>query len=90
MRLFPLDILMGIILALMLLTVVIGIFVFRGRRETGPLILMISGIIGLAGPLIHLLVQIEIITLPGTIAWIPVAFWLLGILFSVFAWRKKG
>lgn len=90
MKLFPLDILMGIIFALMVLTVLIGIFAFRGRREAAPLILLLSGVIGATGPVIHLIVQIEIVSISDMIVWIPVALWLLGIILSAFAWRKKG
>ena len=90
MKLFLPDVIMGVILTLMLFSILAGLFVYRNRRETGPLILLLSGIAGIAGPILHLLVQTDVIEIDSIFSLIPVAVWILGVLIAVLAWRKKG
>ncbi len=90
MRLFLLDMLMGILLSLALISFLISVFIFRGRREAGPLLLAISSLHGILGTLAHLMTTAGLVDVSPSIVAGAVVVWFTGSLLSVLLWRKRG
>lgn len=89
MKVFPVDLLMGLLLSLMLLCILAGSYIFIGRREKGPIILLVSALIGVMGPVFHILDQVEVVEIDTILIWVPIIIWLAGTVFSIFRWRRR-
>ena len=89
MKVFPLDLIMGLLLSLMLLCILAGSYIFISRRERGPLYLIVSGLIGVIGPILHILAQVEVVGVGPVFIWGPIIIWSVGTVASVFQWRRR-
>ena len=89
MKIFPLDIIAGILLLLGIISFLFGIVVYRYRRGKGPLILILSGILVPAASVIWILDSVEVISItpivPGTILVSGIILFLM----SVLLWRER-
>ena len=89
MKIFPLDIIAGILLLLGIISMLIGILVYRYRRGKGPLILIFSGILIPAASVIWILGAVDAIVItpivPGVILIIGIILFIISFLF----WRER-
>ena len=90
MKIFPMDVIMGLTLVLSIISVLIGSIIFRGRRDAGPMILLVSGIIGSFGPVLFLLDQVEVLSIAPIFSFALIFIWVAGLIISTAYWRRKG
>ncbi len=90
MKIFLMDVIMGLTLVLTVISILIGSIIFRGRRDPGPMILLISGIIGSFGPVLFLLDQVEVLSIDPIFSFAMISIWVVGVLISTVYWRRKG
>jgi hypothetical protein len=90
MKIFPLDILMGAVLVSAVTLFLVGLYVFRGRRELPPVVLMFSSIMGFTGPVFHILNETGVISVGDPFIIAPIGIWLGGVLTSSLIWRRSG
>lgn len=86
---FILDLVLGIFFMLSISFSIIGYIIFRYRRGLGPFLMMISGIPGMTGSIIGVLIRAEAMVLAD---WIPISlisFSLLLLAISTILWRSR-
>ncbi|MFO8051273.1 MAG: hypothetical protein R6V01_06190 [Thermoplasmatota archaeon] len=88
MRIFLFDLVAGVVLGIMLMLTVIGILAFRNRREIGPFLLLLSGVLGAVSSIIWLLISADQVQfsryLPPVILVLSSILLIIGIL----KWRR--
>lgn len=88
-KIFLLDILVGSLSMVFLILLFISIFVLRTRRSIGPLLLLLSSIIGVAGSMLFILDKTEVLDTPDIIQLVLFVVCLAGASLSLVLWRKR-
>ncbi|MFW3145530.1 MAG: hypothetical protein ACMUIE_01810 [Thermoplasmatota archaeon] len=89
MRIFPLDIIAGILLVLFIILFVVGVLSYRYRREKGPLLLTVSCPLGALSTVAWLLISIETLNAPRVLPLVMVVISSLLVAVSFLFWRPK-
>ena len=87
MRIFPLDILAGLVLLLSLAVVIIGTMIFRYRRGVGPALLVSGGLFLILYSIYWLLSSVHLDT-PQEYGFISGGIGLILLLISFLTWRR--
>ncbi len=88
MRLFALDVAMGLLLVASLLSLVLNLFLYRYRRTKGPLVMMGASASFLLGSLFHVLVTFEVLPLGTVPTLVLLAVGVVMAVIAVVLWRK--
>jgi len=88
MRLFALDVAMGLLLVASLLSLVLNLFLYRYRRTKGPLVMMGACASFLLGSLFHVLVTFEVLPLGTVPTLVLLAVGVVMAVIAVVPWRK--
>lgn len=88
MRLFPLDILTGSLLIFSMISILVSIYVLRYRGGKGPVMMIISSMILLLSSTYSILSSLEIIQGEMVPFYIGAAIGGMGVIISVYLWRR--
>ncbi len=88
MRLFPLDILIGSLLIFSMISLLVSLYVLRYRGGKGPIVMITSSTVLLLSSAYSILLSLEIIEGDMIPFHIGVIIGGLGVLISIYLWRR--
>lgn len=86
---FILDLVLGILFILSISMLILGCLIFRYRRDTGPLILIVSGISGITASMLGVLSRSGVLDLPDWSIILLYAISILLLIISFIFWRTR-
>ena len=88
MRFFPLDILTGSLLIFSMISILVSIYVLRYRGGKGPIVMIISSIVLLLSSSYSILSSLEMIEGGMIPFYIGAGIGGLGVIISIYLWRR--
>lgn len=89
MKLFPLDIIAGILLLAGAISMLTGILVYRYRRGKGPFVLILSGLFIPAASVLWIIDSVEIISVTPILPGVILVTGIVLFITSVVLWRER-
>jgi hypothetical protein len=89
MRVFPLDIVFGMILIAGMIQFLTGMIVYRYRRGRGPLLLVLAGFLFSASSVLWLIPRIELTEIPDLVSVFPLISGVIILFASILIWRER-